>query len=100
MHVVSLWSLVPLIVAFFLVKCSEEPHRFSEWTIDKVKDIDDFKIKHRQCIVCGYVEKAVPSYFFENDYLINKIQTIKNNSLYESGLTFSFITDFQPFVRQ
>lgn len=38
-------------------------------------------------------ENLLPSYYFENNYLTDKLRIIKGNSAFENGVSFIFITD-------
>ncbi len=68
-------------------------HIYEEWITDSVPEDCNLKVRYRRCLICNYIEKALPSYYDTDNYLEYKINSINDNIPSEKGITFSFITD-------
>lgn len=59
----------------------------------KIKELDGRIKTIEDNLAAQFVDKPIPDYYYENDYLPNKIKEIKEACAIKSGITFAFITD-------
>lgn len=62
-------------------------------TFQKIKELDGRIKTIEDNLAAQFVDKPIPDYYYENDYLPNKIKEIKEACAIKSGVTFAFITD-------
>ena len=59
----------------------------------KIKELDGRIKTIEDNLAAQFVDKPIPDYYYENDYLPNKIKEIREACAVKSGVTFAFITD-------